>query len=141
MLTPDDFAGNWSLDRLIVDHTGQMSGRLTGEARWTGRPDGRYAYTETGTFQLETGPVLKAERRYIWQWASERVVVCFDDDSPFHSFHPSGLVDGSTHLCGQDTYNVAYDFTGWPDWTATWRVTGPRKNYTSTSRYSPALLA
>lgn len=141
MLGPTDFAGVWTLERKIVDHLGQMSGTLSGHAHWEQRATETLDYHETGQLRLATGGVLTAERRYRWQWAGAEVAVFFADGAPFHSFRAEGITSGTTHLCGQDTYNVAYDFSAWPSWTATWRVTGPKKDYTSTSAYAPDPLA
>ena len=40
----------------------------------------------------------------------------------------------TVHLCAPDRYEVAYDFTAWPHWSATWTVEGPRKDYVMTSQ-------
>ncbi|MEL6571407.1 MAG: DUF6314 family protein [Pseudomonadota bacterium] len=141
MLQPSDFVGTWRLERHLDDRSGQMDGDLRGQAVFTEIPSSRLSYAETGTLALARGGTLVAERRYRWQWRDQEVVVFFNDGAPFHNFSPKGLVAGSTHLCGEDTYNVTYDFRGWPHWTATWDVTGPRKNYTSHSAYAPEPLA
>ena len=63
--------------------------------------------------------------------------VFFDDMRPFHALPAGADRHETTHLCGPDLYEVAYDFTGWPRWRAVWRVGGPRKDYTMTSDYEP----
>ena len=50
-------------------------------------------------------------------------------------FVPSGRTAGSDHPCGADLYRVEYDFSRWPEWSAVWDVSGPRKNYTMESRF------
>jgi hypothetical protein len=47
-----------------------------------------------------------------------------------------GQADGTEHPCGDDHYTVQYDFRSWPQWTAVWQVSGPRKDYTSRSAYT-----
>lgn len=61
----------------------------------------------------------------------------FDDGRPFHRFCLAQKAEGSDHPCGDDLYRVAYDFSDWPHWQAVWTVVGPRKDYTSTTRYAP----
>ena len=139
MLSADDFAGAWTLERDITDrHLGQ-DGRFRGTADL--RADGAsiLRYAETGQMQLGRGPAMTATRSYNWQFTDAGVFVTFADGAAFHSFIPTGIGAGTDHPCGDDFYQVKYDFTKWPEWSATWSVSGPRKDYTSTSRYTRAL--
>jgi hypothetical protein len=135
MLSAADFAGDWQLDREITDRHSGMDGTLQGMATLSGQ-GAQLQYEETGRLKLQSGPVMEATRAYLWTFEKTRVVVQFADGSAFHSFIPDGQVPGTTHLCGADLYDVTYDFRDWPVWTATWSVRGPRKDYTSMSRYS-----
>lgn len=136
VLTADDYAGEWRLDRQIVDLTGAQGGSLTGTARFVCVADTRLDYIENGTLTLTNGAVLTAARRYLWVFGASKVQVYFDDGRHFHDFVPQGHAAGTDHPCGEDYYTVRYDFTVWPVWTAAWRVKGPRKDYVSTTRYS-----
>lgn len=140
MLQPNAFIGTWTLARRLTDRLGQMDGAFTGQAVWRRQDDGSLDYAENGTLVLDRGGEMHAERRYQWRWEGDEVAVYFADGAPFHRFEPTGRGAGTTHLCGADTYNVAYDFTDWPAWTATWDVVGPRKDYTSHSTYRPAIV-
>ncbi len=135
-LGPAAFAGVWQLQRQITDHLGQQSGQFEGRATLTDAGAGRLDYHETGTFQLHSGARLQAERRYLWVFDEDGVQMLFDDGRAFHDFVPTGQSDDIRHLCGADTYDVRYDFGGWPVWTARWTVTGPRKDYVSFARYN-----
>jgi hypothetical protein len=133
-----DFAGHWQLSRQITDALHGQDGRLEGRTAFV--PNGRgLRYTETGQLTLISGAVMQATRSYLWDADNTGVVVRFDTGAPFHRFDLTGTTQGTSHLCGADMYLVTYDFTQWPAWTATWRVTGPRKNYTSISQYTPDL--
>ncbi len=134
MLNEQDFLGDWSLARQIDDRAGGQSGQMIGRASFV-RADDHVLYREAGQMRLGNGPAMSAERSYIWRFENG-VTVQFADGRPFHQFIPSGQVDGTNHPCGDDFYRVKYDFTGWPDWSATWRVTGPRKDYTSITHYT-----
>lgn len=131
-----DFAGQWQLSRQITDHAGGQDGRLVGQAQFQQQGQGCLHYQEQGQLQLGAGPVMAAQRAYIWRFGKDSVDVCFADDTPFHSFVPSGQAPGTDHPCGKDFYTVQYDFRRMPEWEAVWRVHGPRKDYTSVSRYS-----
>ncbi len=128
-----DFAGDWRLSRDIAAPDGTPQGRFEGVARFV--PDaGGYAYAEAGTLVLPGAAPMRAERRYRWQPEDGRIAVSFADGRAFHAFDPSATAEAD-HWCDPDTYRVAYDFGAWPLWTATWRVSGPRKDYLSVSTY------
>jgi hypothetical protein len=73
---------------------------------------------------------MLAERRYVWH---PDLSVHFDDGRFFHKIPQEG---GATdHWCDPDSYEGCYDFSKWPDFGVTWRVTGPRKSYRMHSLY------
>lgn len=129
----DAFLGTWRLDRTIEDRRAGQTLSFAGLAKVTKTPEGA-TYWEGGVLTLPNGP-LHGERRYHWAPVEHGVAVFFEDGRTFHSF--SFRAAEADHLCGDDLYRVTYDFAQWPKWTATWRVEGPRKNYTSVSRYQP----
>jgi hypothetical protein len=139
MRTAEEFEGHWTLHRTIDDRQGRQTGDFRGTATFSFVESGKLRYHEAGGMRFGTdGPVFRAERKYEWQFGEKDVCVVFDDGSAFHSFVPSGQVPGTTHLCGDDLYEVTYDLRDWPVWTATWKVVGPRKDYTSVSSYERA---
>lgn len=131
-----DFAGHWRLDRWISDARAGRDGRFSGEAVFT--PQGAtLLYRETGELRLgETA--LAAEQAHVWRQEGTRICVVFSDGRPFHCFEMSVLTPTARHDCAPDIYRVSYDFAGWPEWRAEWRVSGPRKDYVMTSAYRQA---
>lgn len=132
----DDFRGRWRLEREIVDLRAEATSRLEGVADLAPCEVG-LRYEERGRLHLPDGQVLTAVRRYLWQEAGGRIVVTFEDGRAFHDFDPTARGPQAVHFCDPDDYAVRYDFTGWPMWTAAWRVRGPRKDYRMQSRYRP----
>jgi len=128
-----DFEGQWQVERTIVQADGTR-GRFVGTVRFTPQGPGTLAYREEGTITLGTGPALQAGRSYIWK---EGLHVLFDDGRPFHRIPAQGGT--SIHICPPDTYKVGYDFSRWPEWTATWDVSGPRKSYRTVSTCWPEI--
>ncbi|MBR2574404.1 MAG: hypothetical protein IKE14_08750 [Loktanella sp.] len=112
-----------------------MQGDFAGHAVLTPVGEDMLEYLEAGQMRLGAAPPMQATRRYLWQFVPDLVQVRFADGRDFHSFAPAGQVAGTDHPCGEDHYRVVYDFTRWPDWRATWDVTGPRKDYTSVTEY------
>ena len=130
-----DFAGMWQLTRRIDDRHGQMRGDFTGTAVLTPVGDDLLDYVENGQMRFGDAAPMMATRSYRWQFRQNLVLVRFADGRDFHSFTPAGQAAGTDHPCGEDHYTVVYDFTLWPDWRATWNVTGPRKDYSSVTDY------
>lgn len=136
MLTQAAFAGVWQLQRQIDDRYGRQQGGFDGRAVFHDAGVGHLRYVEEGTIKFGAGPAFTAHRHYQWHFGDGIVEVRFADGGAFHHFVPEGVVAGTDHPCGQDHYKVQYDFRRWPDWQAVWTVTGPRKDYTSTSHYT-----
>ena len=129
--TLDDFAGVWALSR-VISQDGMPPGQFIGTATWAPHAEG-LAYVEEGTLTIVGQTPMAATRRYLWK---PDLSVWFDDGRYFHTVPAQG---GDTdHWCDPDDYRVHYDFTMWPEFVVTWRVQGPRKSYTMTSRYSRA---
>jgi len=130
-----EFAGRWRLSRRIEDAAAGSTGRFEGVAVL--RPDkGGLRYEESGELRLEGGQGMKASRRYDWvQDADGAIEVRFEDGRDFHRFDPAGGVVSAWHDCPPDLYEVSYNFTRWPQWQATWHVTGPRKGYSMITDY------
>lgn len=131
------FEGTWAMEREITDHSGGPDGRLTGRCVFSPEAGG-LRLTETGVLEMAELAPMPAERRYFWRAQGAEITVEFDDGRFFHAFDPRGERAEAGHDCAPDRYDVTYDFSRWPAWTATWRVRGPRKDYTSVTRYTPA---
>ncbi|SPH17595.1 hypothetical protein DEA8626_01118 [Defluviimonas aquaemixtae] len=112
---------------------GKTEGRFEGRAVFRPAPVGLH-YHEEGHLKLGPGPEMKAVRDYLWREADGRIAVDYGDGQPFHDFDP--VEPEARHRCAPDEYRVRYDFSGWPNWSAVWVVSGPRKDYTMISRYS-----
>jgi len=129
----EDFAGSWRLSKVITDRDGPEA-RFEGRAEVTGQGT-NWTYAETGTLTFAGGASLQAERRYLWTPVAGGIETAFDDGRPFHLMLFAG--GAAHHDCPPDSYDVTYDFTGWPlTWTAHWHVTGPRKDYDMACHYA-----
>lgn len=130
-----DFRGTWQIQRMVLDRRMASEGRFEGLA-WITPEESWTLYEERGQLSFPNQPSMTATRRYRWTNGAEgEIVVKFDDGRPFHRFALTGT-SGATHLCDPDTYVVSYDFRRWPVWSATWEVSGPRKDYRMTSHYA-----
>ena len=127
-----DFTGSfWKIERVIKDH--KQSTKLYYQGRCE-ISDGSYA--ETGELTLSNGQKSLTSRTYIWNWAKQGIDSYFDNGLFFHRIDLTCLKPSARHYCGQDRYNVEYNFSDWPLWDATWWVNGPRKDYEMHSQYS-----
>jgi hypothetical protein len=125
-----DFEGAWAFERRIT-HAGGQEAVVTGCAIWT-RDGTGLEYVETGEMRLTGAAPMRVERRYRWE---EGPRTYFADGRFFHDVPPEG---GETrHWCDPDQYDGAYDFSRWPEFTVTWAVRGPRKDYRMMTIYTP----
>jgi len=125
-----DFEGAWRFTREVAEADGRKV-TVTGRAVWV-RDGAGLAYTETGEMRIEGHVPMQVERRYSWD---SDLAVSFEDGRFFHHVPPEG---GKTaHWCDPDHYDGTYDFGTWPEFTVTWRVRGPRKDYRMVTRYRP----
>lgn len=130
-----DFAGLWRLTRHVAHDDGA---RASFEGRATLAPDGAgLRHVERGRLSLPGRPPMTATRTYLWRPAPEGVAVLFEDGRPFHVIDLSTPRPEAIHPCGADVYRVAYDLTAWPEWSAAWRVDGPRHAYAMVTRHAP----
>jgi len=129
-----DFLGRYRLTRQIEDARAQAQSRFEGEAVIAATSDGA-SYREVGQLIMD-GQRFEAERSYIWRQKGARIDVLFADGRPFHDFDPVAGGKATEHLCGADWYRGGYDFKSWPEWSVTWDVSGPRKQYRSVSVYT-----
>ena len=132
-----DFLGTWRFSRLIRDARGAEIGQVAGQVAITGDAS-QARFDEAGEMVLPGQQPLKAARSYLWVADPAGVAVSFDDGRPFHLIRLDAPQSEAEHWCDPDSYHVAYDFTLWPLWTATWRVTGPRKDYLMVTAYERA---
>ncbi|WP_037309981.1 DUF6314 family protein [Ruegeria halocynthiae] len=130
-----DFEGRWSLRRTIRDaHAGRVV-QADGEAQLHRAKDG-LIYDEQVTLRIPDQPAMKGTRRYIWRDGGDFVAVHFEDGKYFHALK-LGLPQASDHHdCPPDSYDAAYDFSGWPRWSVRWTVAGPRKSYEMDTEYA-----
>lgn len=127
----EDFLGRWTLLR-DIRHADGGTARFEGTADWRRAAAGARC-TEEGWLILPDGTRLQAGRVYLWD---ADLSVRFDDGRFFHAVPAGG--GAARHWCAPDLYEARYDFTGWPDWSCTWRVRGPRKDYRMLSGYRRA---
>lgn len=126
------FEGLWRLTKGIEDRKGQPSSFI-GSAK-VSLSDSGWSYDEFGKVRISDGTILNASRRYLWMETEGAIDICFDDGRPFHRMAMEG--GEAAHDCPPDIYRVSYDFAGWPrEWSATWVVVGPRKDYAMHCRY------
>jgi hypothetical protein len=123
--------GVWQVSRVLRSTDG-LRARFKGIATWAPEGDGLRC-DETGTL-TQNGTAFPATRTTLWRATTTTLDVAFADGRPFHSFPPEARAN-ARHDCAPDTYDLYYDFTGWPRWSCRWRVTGPRKDYRALTRY------
>ncbi|OPY99680.1 hypothetical protein A5906_28860 [Bradyrhizobium sacchari] len=131
--------GSWSFNRVI-----KGLATMQGIATFTPLMGDRLAYREQGHLKLANGTIVQAEREYVFSSSDGGFSVFFKENPPrlFHEISLSASSGGelsghASHLCGRDEYRSAYRFL--PDGTFVVRhvVSGPAKDYTMNTTYTP----
>jgi len=130
-----DFEGRWRIARRIEDEWMGTTGLFEGVARFA--PDAHgLRYHEVGELKLPQEPPMAASRKFLWRAHADDIEVLYEDGAPFHRIAGGADVVQAWHACGQDDYEVSYNFTHWPAWRMIWKVRGPRKDYVSISDFT-----
>ena len=128
---PTDLLGRWRLEREIDDRAAGGRHRVDGVLTLDLVEPGRVRWTEAGRWHHPTGDV--DVRRELWLVRPDDAAcwwVRFEDGRDFHPWSPGEEV---VHPCAPDTYRGLV--TGSPEsWHVRWEVSGPRKDYTMTTR-------
>ncbi|MCE0504561.1 MULTISPECIES: DUF6314 family protein [unclassified Roseivivax] len=130
----DDFTGAWRFRRKIYDR--KLGQESDGQGVLTFAPEGDgLIYHEVLTLSMPGQPPIEGSRRYRWRPGPRGIEVLFEDGRPFHQLGLGESRPCDLHPCGEDRYEVTYDFGDWPIWGATWEVRGPRKDYRMDTLY------
>ncbi len=130
--------GNWALSRVFGTDLGTMSGT----ARFHEIEPNVLHYREDGRLQLATGYQGDAYREYNYVLEDEQIRVCFVEPGSFRrTLHILRLAESTvtatdTHHCGQDVYTGRYWFEAPDSFTIEMLVRGPRKDYSTYTRYT-----
>lgn len=130
----DYLRGIWKVKRQIKDRLGKQDNWFSGQAEFAGSGVGLH-YTESGNLTVgET--LLEASQSYKWHCRGENAAtIYYGDGREFHQIECKGKTADAEHLCGEDLYRARYQFDSATVWRVTWRVSGPRKDYTSVTTY------
>lgn len=129
-----DFEGDWTLRRRIRDRQAGQLIAAEGHARLQ-RDAAGLVYDEEVTLHIPGQHPMTGTRRYLWRDEPGRVAVHFDDGRYFHALNLGVAQATDHHDCPPDSYDAAYDFSGWPCWSVRWSVAGPRKSYEMDTDY------
>lgn len=130
-LSPLELLGSWSLDRRIEDHRSGALLHVTGTTVLERTGVGEVRWQEEGRLERADGhraPVSRVLR--ILRAGDDGWSVHLPDGAPFHRWEVDAPL---VHLCGRDVYRGRMELSGALRWSLTWQVTGPAKDYRSTS--------
>jgi hypothetical protein len=132
--------GSWRLTRNFRDRRNETAGIFEGLAIFgetaiqdPEKPSFTLHYREAGRLQFGTfdGP---AQRELLFTSAESSLVrITYVDGRPFLDVDFVGGVGGGCHSCGDDRYEITFDFRLPDALEETWRVRGPSKNYDATT--------
>lgn len=130
----------WHFKRRIIHHHSNQVANIEGTAAWQAMPgadaERTLLYHEAGVIQLAnyTG---KASQTYRFDFPCDAIAeVYFNDGRFFYTLDLTSSHCDIHHLCGADTYDGRVDAISETEHHQIWRVTGPRKDYTSHTTFS-----
>lgn len=129
---PTAVVGVWQVRRTIEDRHERRTTHLTGTLSIEPTDVG-LDWHEQLAWHLRDGDVA-VSRRLLLARVDERWWVRFEDGRDFHPWSPGEQV---VHDCPPDTYRGTVSGTP-ARWSIVWEVSGPSKDYTTTSVLSPS---
>ena len=128
--------GEWNVSRHINDFRANIIGQFIGSATFTPVMPTTLSFHETG--EMTYGSLRGTCERTLkfHQLNSTSVQVRFADDRPFVEIDVSDTATPSTHLCGQDRYDITLRVVSDDVIEETWRVHGPTKDYEAIARWT-----
>lgn len=131
----DYLEGSWALRRELSDHRLALEGSFQGTAWFEPASEGVLTYREEGLLEWP-GYRGEASRSLLCRSIGPaRVAFLFGDGRLFHDLElrPDGFE--AAHDCAPDRYEGTFVLLGEDTWSATWRVSGPKKALVLHSRY------
>ena len=126
--------GRWHFHRTISNF-GTVEGEATFKRSATEK--NLLHYREDGEWISKNG-LNKVHREYLYQYQNEKISAYFAEqkDRLLHTleFQKNGLATAK-HLCACDLYAATYQFHNPDEFELTYRVEGPKKNYTMTTLF------
>ena len=136
----DHLRGAWRVVRHIHDHRDDTVGTFEGLATFSDIERSTNADPTASLHLRETGHLLfgnfsgPAERSLLFSRSSPSTThVSFADGRPFLDLELRSGASNALHRCGDDIYEVTFDFRSPDVVEETWRVRGPRKDYEASS--------
>ncbi len=125
----------WSFKRRIIHHHNDQVATIDGSVSWQKMPgsdaDRTLLYREQGVIRL-ANYIGNASQTYRYDFSSEGIAdIYFNDGRFFYTLDLTTSHCDVQHLCGADTYDGTFDAISDHEHHQIWRVTGPRKDYTS----------
>ncbi len=131
-----DFIGTWEFDREFDNGS-----KGTGIAVFVEQDSNMLEYIENGALILKDGQTLKSSIRYYYKIQPKEILVYFFEN-PSRLFQRVEFEDmgkeiagRATHYCGNDIYCSEYKFLENDTFQIIHKVHGPRKSYTSKTRF------
>ena len=99
-------------------------------------------YREEGVLKREDGEHFQVYRDYLYRYKNDRISVFFAEKTE-RLFHVLEFRDATTavarHICSSDVYDATYKFRLEDEFELSYRVKGPKKDYSITTLFTRQL--
>jgi hypothetical protein len=128
-----DILGQWELTRNIKDKLNDKTFNLIGISIFT-ENNASYVCNETGIIKSDNFQ-SKAHQTYNWLLKPKGWEISFLNGNFFHDLELVMCDQQVYHKCNNDIYRGLFKLNLPTDFSVTWNVSGPRKDYQSQSYY------
>jgi len=128
-----DILGQWELTRNIKDKLNDKIFNLIGISIFT-ENNASYVCNETGIIKSDNFQ-SKAHQTYSWLLKPKGWEISFLNGNFFHDLELVMCDQQVYHKCNNDIYRGFFKLNLPTDFSVTWNVSGPRKDYQSQSYY------
>ncbi len=132
--------GKWSLSRTLENSIdSKLSAEANGETTIEIVDDRTLSYLENVKTLFKNKIEIKGKASYKFQLDDGKLHQYTNDENYMFELefftHNSERHAQASYMCGQDRYNVEYIFRNNDNFTVTYEVLGPNKNYTTNTNF------
>lgn len=132
--------GTWKIERTITHRFPLVeSYEAIGSAKFILEEAHILCYQEEMELRnLRTHDIFQSTQQYVYRYepASDALTKYFSDGRFFYALEISGNMASGSHLCKEDHYDAEYIFESQKNFSLTYLINGPRKDYGMKTLYS-----
>lgn len=128
--------GLWKINRTIIHNNPYSHVEISGTASFSLHNDVLLYHEKANLKNLTQYETYGYRRyRYIYDQNAQKLFKYFDDGKLFYELHFENGSASGHHLCNDDTYSAKYQFLSDKNFSLSYEVQGPKKDYRILTEY------